>query len=339
MTRFSLGIWGNTVSEMAGVAVQAEAAGFETVWAHELHRSPIVPITVAASQTSRIGLGTGVLLAFTRSPLVMALTALDLDELSGGRFKLGLGTGVKRLNESWHGATFGSPVKHLREAVEAIRALSSGVHVGKPISYPGEYYNLDVRGFKRPWAPVRDTVPIYLAAVGPLMSRLAGSHGDGWIGHELNSRKWMEEVILPNIVRGLKEAGRDRNEFDAVLTVCCAVNESRQEAIRQAAGSVAFYATVRTYHEFFASSGFGDEAIKIGQLFREGNIEAMIDAVPEEMVHTFAVAGTADEVRSRLKELEDLGDELHLSPPHTFLSGEEIAGNLQSIIALVDGWS
>jgi len=339
MTRFSLGIWGNTVREMADLAVQAEAAGFETIWAHELHRSPIVPITVAASQTSRIGLGTGVQLAFTRSPLVMALTALDLDELSGGRFKLGLGTGVKRLNESWHGVNFGSPVKHLRETVEAIQTLVSGAHLGKPISYPGEYYNLDVRGFRRPWAPVRDIVPIYLAAVGPRMSRLAGSHGDGWIGHELNSRKWVEDVILPNIASGLRESGRDRRRFDVVLTVCCAVNESRQKAIRQAAGSVAFYATVRTYHEFFASSGFGDEATRIGQLFREGNTEAMLEAVPEEMVHTFAVAGTAAEVRSRLKDLADLGDELHLSPPHTFLSGEEITGNLQSIIALVDGWS
>lgn len=335
MTRYSLGIWGNTVDEMATFASEAEAAGFEAVWAHELHRSAVVPIAAAAAKTRTIEVGTGIQLAFARSPMVTALTAMDLDDLSGGRFNLGLGSGVRRLNEKWHGVSFGSPVKHFRETIEVIRTLTSLLHTGKALTYEGEYYDLDIRGLKRPWPPRREKIPIFVAAVGPLMAKLAGSHADGWIGHELNSVQWVADVILPNVDRGLRESGRARNDFRVVLTVCCAVNSDRREAIRQVARTIAFYATVRTYRDFFAASGFGEQADEIGGLFRAGNEEGMFAAVPEEMVHTFGAAGTPDEVRARLKELEPLADVLNLSPPHTFLDGEEIIENIRAMISLV----
>lgn len=336
-TALALGLWGETVQEAAGFAAQAEEAGFHSVWSHELHRTATIPLAAAACATKRIGLGAGIALAFTRSPLTMALTALDLDELSGGRFMLGLGTGVERLNERWHGVTFGRPLTHMREAVTAIRAFIASAHRGEPIRIEGEYYNLDVRGFRRPFPQPRKHIPIFLAAVGPRMVRMAGEIGDGWLGHELNTPEWLREVIMPGLTEGLRRSGRDRRDFSVVLSVCCAVSRSRREAIQQAATSVAFYATVRTYAAFFASAGFEESARRVGEAFRAGDLQAMTDSVSDEMVEAFTAAGTPDDVRKKLREYSRLVDVINLVPPHNFLSPQEIRENVGTILETFSG--
>lgn len=179
MTKRGVGYWGETAAEYLQAARDAEAAGFDAVWSNELHRTAFVPLAAVAAQTSRVQLGTGVVLAFTRSPLITALSALDLDEISNGRLILGLGTGVQRLNEDWHGVHYGKPVPHLRETVAVLRLLLDGAAKGEPMEYRGEYHKLNIRGYKRHFPPVRERIPIYLGGVGPLMIRLAGEVGDG----------------------------------------------------------------------------------------------------------------------------------------------------------------
>ena len=115
--------------------------------------------TWLAAKTERIGVGTGIAWAFTRSAFILAVTALDIDEMSGGRFRLGLGAGVRRLNETWHSVDYGKPAPHLRETIEATRLIMEKASTGEPIRYEGEYQDIDIRGWIRPHKPVRDARP------------------------------------------------------------------------------------------------------------------------------------------------------------------------------------
>lgn len=327
--RISYAPWGETLDELVKAAVDAEAAGFERVWVSELHRSAFVPAAAIANATSRVEVGTAIALAFVRSPMTIALSALDLDEFSRGRFILGLGSGVQRLNENWHNARFGKPAAHLRETVAIVRRLIAESHTGKPLEMSGEWEQIRLRGFQRPFIPNRERIPIHIAAVGDVMTRLAGEIGDGWIGHELGSPRYLSERILPNLKRGLRRGKRNRKELEVIASGCCVIDRDGKEAKRMAAGLVAFYATVRTYEPFFAFHGFGEEAAKIQERFREGDEKGMIDACPDDMVDALALAGTPDDVRSRLNEYEGKADGMKLSPP-THLVPVEVTRQAQS---------
>lgn len=309
------GPWGETVSELVAAGRDAEAAGFSSLWTAELHRSAFVPAAALATATERAAIGTGIALAFVRSEFVTALTALDLDDLSEGRFILGLGTGVKRLNESWHGADFGKPAPHLREVVGLIRRFFDDMGRGVRIASTGEYHDVDVRGYERPFAQVRPRVPIYLAGMGPVICRLVGEIADGWLAHELGSPRYLRERILPQLFEGLERSGRRREDLKVMPSACCMPHSDGAQARRWAAGLVAFYASVRTYQEFFAFHGFERESVAIQERFRAGDEVGMIDACPDEMVDAFTIAGTPDDVRSRLRQYDGLADAVKVSPP------------------------
>lgn len=153
LDRISVAAIGTTVAELEAETLKAEAAGVECVWAPELFRSSVTQAAFLAAKTERIEVATGIAWAFTRSPFILAVTALDVDEMSGGRFRLGLGAGVKRLNETWHNAEYGKPAPHLREAIEATRLIMSQAGKGEPIRYQGSYYDIDIKGWIRPIRP------------------------------------------------------------------------------------------------------------------------------------------------------------------------------------------
>jgi probable F420-dependent oxidoreductase len=292
------------------------------VWTTELHRSPFVPAAAIASATSSVGVGTAIALAFVRSELTTALSALDLDDLSDGRFVLGLGSGVQRLNTDWHNATFGKPATHMRETVALIRLFVAKAHLGEPIDSTGEYHDIHVRNYERPFPPRREAIPIYLAAMGPAMTRLAGEVGDGWIAHELGSPHFLRERVLPQLDEGIARAGRKPGDVTRVVSACCVPHTDGAQAKRWAAGLVAFYASVRTYLDFFAFHGFEREAVAIQEAFRQGDFDAMVDACPDEMVDAFAFAGTPDEIREGVKRYEGVADVVKLSPPTHFVDAE-----------------
>lgn len=314
--------WGRTIAEVVQASVDAERAGYSDVWVSELHRSAFVPTTAIAAATERIGVGTAIALAFVRSPMTTALTALDLDELSHGRFTLGLGSGVQRLNENWHNARFGKAAPHLRETVAAIRTLVASLHKGEPVDIEGDYEPVRLRGYERPFPPTRERIPIYLAAVGDIMTRLTGEIADGWLGHELGSPAYLRERLLPNLEAGLAKAGRARADLQVVTSAMCVIDDDARQAKRWAAGLVAFYASVRTYQAFFAFHGFEAEAIAIQERFRARDEQGMIDACPDEMVDALTFAGTADEVRKRLRDYDGLADGIKLSPPTHLVPAE-----------------
>ncbi len=312
---YTCGPWGETLAEQVTAAQAAEAAGFERAWVAELHRSAFTPAAAIAAQTEYLGIGTAIAWAFPRSEMITALSALDLDDLSDGRFVLGLGAGVKRLIEDWHHADFGKPAPHLRETVAVIRQFIAQAHTGVRMTYEGEWVKVDVKGYERPFPPRRTAIPIYLAAVGPIMTRLTGEIADGWIAHELGSPAYLDQQILPQLAEGARRGGRKPEDITRVVSACCVPYHDAAQAKRWAAGLVAFYASVRTYTDFFAFHGFEAEARQVQDRFREGDAQGMLDAVPDEMVDTFTAAGTPDEVRERIRRYEGVADVVKLTPP------------------------
>jgi len=332
LDRISIAAIADTASDLADQARIAEAAGMDCIWAPELFRSSVTQATWIAAATERVGVGTGIAWAFTRSPFILAVTALDIDEMSGGRFRLGLGAGVKRLNETWHGVEYGRPAPHLRETIEAVRLIMRKAPTGEPIRFAGEYHDIDIKGWIRPHLPAREAVPIYTAAVREGMARMAGDVADGLIGHPMCSLRWLDEVLVANFETGLARSRRERSGFDFIPTVCCAISDDEEAAYEACRRTIAFYATVRTYAPLWEMHGFGDAALEVGSAFRAGDLARMQSLVPDEMVDAYCAAGSLDKVRARVEAVAERGDGVFLSPPTYFIPAEELAGYQQRII-------
>lgn len=319
--------WGESLAELTDAARRAEDAGAQIAWVSELHRSAPVSAAAVLVATQQITVATGITLAFVRSPLTLALEALDLDELGAGRFVLGLGTGVKALNERWHGVPFAAPARHLRETVEALRTIWSGLAAGTDITYEGDIVSVDIRGLRLPRGVPRADIPIVIAAVGPHMLSLAGSHGDGWISHELCTPSYVATDAAPRV-------GSPRGATPGLsVSVCCALDDDRRVARRAVAAHIAFYATVRTYAEFFASQGFASEQKAIADGFREGlRADELSSCVSDTMIDAFGVTGGVDEVAERIAAYEHSVDSVKLSVPTHNRTATEIRASQNALI-------
>lgn len=328
--------WGESLDELVEAAARAEAAGADALWASELHRSATVTAAAMAAATATAQIGTGIVLAFTRSPMITALEALDLDELSGGRFVLGLGSGVKKLNEDWHHAEFGRPVPHMRETVRNIRAFWQAAPRGTAIELPGAFEPMRVRGYQRGARQLRETIPIYLAGMGPAMTRLAGTIADGWISHELCSPGYVASVSGPELSRGLARSGRRRDELQLVASVLCSIDDDAEMAVRRAAGTVGFYASVRTYADFWAHHGYAAEHERIADELRSGRpAESLGSRLPPEMVRAVTGSGTAAQVRTWIAGYTEHVDWVKLSPPTHGLTAPVIRQCQDRVIDLI----
>lgn len=314
----------NSISDLAVLARKAEDADFDSVWATELYRTTFQQLAAVANSTNKIKLGTAIALAFVRSPLITSLTSLDLDEISNGRLILGLGTGAKRTNEMWHGISHGKPVTRIKECIQAVRLLSSGVHRGDPISYEGEYYNISTKGYHRAFKPIRDHFPIYLAGVGSHMVQASAEVADGYLGHVVCSLKYIKEVVNKSIQNGLQKSGKVRKDFRSCSIITCAISNNKKEAIEAARATIAFYATVKTYEPPFKLHGFEKQTEQVRDAFFKRDIRAMINSVSDDMVNTFAIVGTPSDCRSKVEQYREYIDLPILSAPHYFMDFEEV---------------
>jgi probable F420-dependent oxidoreductase len=309
---------------LAEAAKQSEALGLEGLWGIQLHGSPFSPLAAAAMVTTRVKLGTGVALAFTRSPLETACTALELDLISGGRLVLGLGPTLRFLNEDWHGVAYGKPIPHLRETVEVVRLLIRQGHTGTLGKWEGEYYRLNFAGFKTLTPPVRSDIPIYLPAIFESAVRLAGEIADGLPGHPIWCEPWIRDRVAPNLAKGLAKAGRARQSFDLNLFLIVALGPDKRQCIEDARRSVAFYAAFGQYERYFTAIGFGAEARAICQAAQAQDERARLHACTDVMVEHIALVGSVDEVRARVNRLAATADSFTLHAPFHGLSPEQI---------------
>lgn len=314
---------GASAAELGVLAREAEEAGFARLWAPELYRSATIPLAVAAASTERIEIATGIALAFTRSPFVLALEALDLDELSGGRMVVGLGAGVRRLNERWHAVSaYDPPVPRMRDHIAAFREIVSALAAGRDARSEGRYVDIHVAGYRRQVATTRGRIPVWLAAVMPGMARLAGEVADGFLDHPITTPDWLRDRLLPSIQAGAQHAERPMPEVAGGL-VAAASADDPQGARRAAACTVGFYATVKTYEPLFQAHGFDSRLVEIRRAFMEGGAERLADAVGDEMTDRFAAAGTPEQVRARARDFVGIADRLWVTPPHHLQSPEQ----------------
>ena len=284
-------------AELALAAQQAEAAGFASVWATEFYdRSATVALAAMAGATSTIELGSAIAYAFGRTPLVIAAEARDLDELSGGRITLGLGTGTRRMQQDWHGLDGEHPAARMEELVPLLRRLWR-LHEG-PVVHDGRFYRLHVRPTAAPREPLRLDTPIFMAGVNARMVEAAGAVADGLVGHPLFTPEYVHEVVRPALARGAERAGRDRPPPVAGY-LTCSVDEDSEAARRDAAAVIAFNSTVKTYRATHRVSGFEREAETIREAWSRGDFAGMAAAVTDEMIDAIALAGTPAEVRKR----------------------------------------
>ncbi len=318
---------------LAAAAQQYEALGLEGVWAPQMWSPGFIPLAAAAAVTTRVKLGTGVVHAFSRSPLETACAALDLDVISGGRCVLGIGPTVRWWNEDWHGVHYGKPIPHLREAVEIIRLIIRKGHTGELGKWEGEYYKLNLDRFKPFTPPVRDDIPIYIPAVYEAACRLAGEVADGLPGHPIWCEQWILDHVAPAVATGLGKAGRTRSSFDLNIWLFVAPGPDKRECIADARASIAFYASFAQYERYFAACGFGTEARAICQAAQAKDQAGMLRACSDEMVECIALVGPVDEIRRRIERIGTVADSFTLCVPFYSLPFEKLLEYNQRIAA------
>lgn len=290
------------------LARRAEAAGYESVWVAETASSATVQASLVCRATSTAKVGTNIALAFPRSPTITAMAARDLAELSDGRFILGLGSQVKRINEHRFSVPFEHPAPKMAEYIEVVREVLASYH-GEPIDHRGRFYTVTMPPF--PGADPAPDVPIYLAAVNEKMAEAAGRVADGILGHPMTSPKYIAEVVRPAVERGASGAGRDISSVNFTNSVILQVGEDRDRARREAALQVGFYATTRTYTSVLAHHGFEDRVAPLRRAYAGRDMDALAElAMP--MVDTFAITGSGEECRERLAAFDGLVDRLVL---------------------------
>jgi probable F420-dependent oxidoreductase len=321
-------VLGGATTAIAELARRAEEGGYESVWVAETASSAYVPAALACQATSRSLVGTNIALAFPRSPTLTAMVARDLQELSGGRFILGLGSQVKRINEHRFSVHFEHPAPKMAEYVQVVREVLD-TFGGRKIEHRGRFYTVTMNPF--PGAAPVLPVPIYVAAVNERMLEVAGRVADGVLGHPLTSPMYLKEVVRPAVERGAREAGRDPSEVNVTNSVILQLNEDRDRARFEAALQIAFYATTRTYRPVLDLHGFGELTGDLREAFGKGDLGRMAEiAMP--MVDTYAIAGPEDECRARLSDFDGLVDRILLGGAWVGPDPEAIAENYRRIL-------
>ena len=312
-----------TIAGQIETARRAEAAGFESAWTTEFFNAHgLVRLAAVATGTERITLGTAIAYAFMRTPMLAASAAMDIDEISGGRMVLGLGSGTERMNREWYSMPFDAPpAPRIKDAIGLVRSAFAA-RDGGGLVYEGPYYQVKIPAYSRPGA-VRDSIPVCLAAVNAGMIRAAAAVADGLIGHPVFTRKYIREKVLP-VIEG--------SRCEMLPYVITAVAESTEQARNEARGQIAFYYTTRLYHTILDSSGWREHGEAIASAFRKGDYGAMVAAVTDEMVDEIAIAGTPDEVRDQLRQWEGLADHVILYSPSIGVSSGRVQENLDAIV-------
>jgi probable F420-dependent oxidoreductase len=319
------------VGEIAETARRAERRGFHTVWSPEFYtRSAVVTLAAMAARTERTRVGSSIAYGVGRSPLTIATEARSLDELSGGRLVLGLGTGTRRMMSDWHGVNPEGPASRMEELVPLLRRLWR-LHE-HPVRHDGRFYHVDLCPTAEVDPPVREEIPVYTAGVNSRMVQVAGRVANGFLGHPLFGPTYLDEVVRPALAAGADRAGRDIAEVAVCAVVICAVADDEEQARREVAGQLAFYAAPKAYRAVLDRQGFGAAASAIRDAFAAGDHAAMVASVPDSMIDALAVAGTPGQVRERLRRYETVTDHVLVYPPSFRLSPERCTDLIDALL-------
>lgn len=292
----------DSVIDAAERAVALEAAGVDGAFTFENSHDLFLPIAAAAPVCS-LDLYTNVAIAFPRSPMHLAHTAYDLQQLTGGRFRLGLGSQVKAHVEKRFGSRWGKPVDQMREWVLATKAILEHWQDGTPLRFEGEYtrHTLMTPAFN-PGPNPFGVPPVLVGALGPRMNEMAAEVADGILVMPFNSARHMEERTVPAIERGLATAGRTRGDIEITVEVIAAAGRTDEEldAAMAIRGILGFYGSTPSYKPVLDVHGWGDLQPELNRLSKQGDWGTMFGLIDDELMHTLAVVGSPSECAAQI---------------------------------------
>ncbi|SEH17253.1 probable F420-dependent oxidoreductase, MSMEG_2256 family [Natronorubrum sediminis] len=296
-------------TESADLAAQAESFGFDGVFTPETDEDPFLPLPLVADQTTDIEIGTRIATSFTRSPMVLAYQAWDLQRFTDGRMILGLGTQVKGHNERRFSVDFEweSPGSRLREEVIALKHIFDVFQGNEDeLDFDGEFFQFSLMTDEFNPGPLEAGPPdIWVAGVSEYMLKMAGDVSDGLCMHAFNTPKYTEEVIVPTVEEGAEIGGRDPNDVTlsaSPFLITGETEERRAEMRQEAKQRIAFYGSTRTYHDVLELHGWKDVGMELHELSKEGKWDEMTELVTDEMVAAFAIEAEPDTLAEKIEE-------------------------------------
>ncbi|MFQ5698924.1 MAG: LLM class F420-dependent oxidoreductase [Myxococcota bacterium] len=300
------GLFAGSYEEIPARIAELEALGYDGALSAETSSDPFFPLLLAAEHSERIELITSIAVAFARTPMLLAQVGHDLNRYSRGRFVLGLGSQIrphitKRFSMPWS-----HPAARMREFIEAMRAIWACWYDGQKLDFRGEFYTHTLMTPMFTPTDRRFGAPrVFLAAVGPRMTRVAGEVADGLIAHAFTTPRYLREVTLPAIEEGLAASGRSRSDFEisCPVFVVTGKDEKTWEASRTGVSrQIAFYGSTPAYRGVLERHGWGDLQPELNAMSKRGEWEAMGTRITDEMLEEFAIVAQPHEVVSRLRE-------------------------------------
>jgi probable F420-dependent oxidoreductase len=299
------GMLGGSFEEVGARAQALEAAGYDGAFTAETAHDAFLQLAVASQCTTTIELGTSIAVAFARTPMSMAITANDLQRATNGRLVLGLGSQIKAHIERRFSMPWSHPAPRMREFVLAMRAIWSAWNEGTKLDFRGDFYThtLMTPFFCPPPNPF-GTPKVWLAAVGPHMTEVAGEVCDGMLVHAFTTERYMREVTIPALERGFRKAGRTREGFEVsapLFVVTGTTEEARVEAARGTKQQIAFYGSTPAYRPVLDLHGWGEIGDELNTMSKRGLWVEMGDLVTDEILETFAVVAEPGDVAPMLR--------------------------------------
>ena len=293
--------------KVPAAAKAIEADGYDGIVTMENRHDPYLPLAVAAVETERVELVTGIAISFTRSPMVAANVSWDLNEASRGRFVLGLGTQIRAHNERRFSVPWSPPAPRMREYIQALRAIWNSWTTGERLNYRGEHYTFTlmtpnfvpetVGGLPQP--------RVTLAAVGPAMLKVAGEVADGVRLHPFCTRKYLEDTVLPRLDKGLAIQGRSRETFEITGGgfVVTGPDEAAVAKLREwVRYRVAFYGSTPAYWPVLEAHGLDDLGRELNAMTKEGRWDELAGRIPDDVLDLFAAIAPHDRLASVIEE-------------------------------------
>jgi probable F420-dependent oxidoreductase len=282
-----------------------EAAGYDGIYTFEGQHDAMFPLLLAAEHTERVQLTTAVVIAFARNPMTLAQSAYDLQLASRGRFNLGLGTQIKPHIEKRFSMEWSKPAARMREMVLAIRAIWARWHEGTKLDFQGDFYTHTLMTpFFDPGPSPFGLPRVFLGGVGPRMTEVAGEVADGFMIHPFSTEKFMRETTMPALQRGLDASGRDRSQLEIAFPAMVIIAESDDELAKGREAMrprLAFYGSTPAYKLVLDAHGWGELQPELNRLSKTGDWATMASMITDEIVDTFVVSGTPEQIAPRVQ--------------------------------------
>lgn len=295
----------NRLETAVEVATFLEVRGYDGGWTAETSHDPFLPLLLAAEHTSQLQLGTNIAVAFARNPMTVANVGWDLQNYSKGRFILGLGTQIQPHIEKRFSMPWSHPARRMREFVVALHAIWSSWKDGTKLGFEGEFYTHKIMTPMFTPEPQPYPAPkVFVAAVGEAMSEVCGEVADGHLGHPMVSKRYLDEVTMPALLRGLARSGRTRGDFQISAEVMIATGSDDAELAAATAAvrkQIAFYGSTPAYRKVLDLHGWGDLQVELRRLSLAGEWDPMGALIDDEILDAFAVVGPVDNVAAALR--------------------------------------